>query len=154
MSRLNLLSFQILCVALATVTPVSGRDSPPPDPAELLGAWVGFEKDVMYFCRLDLTRDGRGYCSFTYFDDPPKLYEVKAWSLDGFVLDITLSPVDKGAEPIHIRGQANHRMMLLEFGGVEKLSWKRQMTLVKDTDLAEKNKQAKERIEKQKSSTK
>jgi hypothetical protein len=139
-----------LLFAIAALSIRADKPVPPPDPKSLVGAWFGLDQNRLIFCRLELNPDGKGFCSTTYVNNPARLYVVEKWSLDGFNLNTDLTPADKDAEPIQLKGGGGPPELVLEIGGIGEKTWKRQLRLFKEQDFLAKNERVKKRIEKYK----
>ena len=104
----------------------------PPDPDKLVGAWIGFDQNHTYFCRLEPTANRKGFFSTVLVTEPADLYVIENFSLDGFTIAFDLKP-DKQAENIYVKGLADTQRMFLEMGGIGK-KWKREFTLFNDQE--------------------
>jgi hypothetical protein len=113
---------------------------------ELAGEWLGYDEDMLSFYRLELSQDGRGSCSTTFLDNPATIYRVERWSLDGYNIDIKLSPASKEAEPIYMKGTTALRRLSLEVGGLE-IKWTRQLSLLNEHEFLRKWNRVKTKME-------
>ena len=64
---LRLFALGILLMPLATIS----SELDPPKPKLLLGAWIGFDQDILRFCRVELERGGKGVCTVSYVREAP-----------------------------------------------------------------------------------
>ena len=118
----------------------------PPAKSSVIGAWVGFDQDRLFFCRLELSAKDTGLFATTFVNNPARLYAVSAWKLDGFKLEISLDPIDKEAEPIFLKGDVEHPQLTLEFGG-KNGEWKRKLVLFDEREFRTRNERLMRRIE-------
>ena len=130
----------LLAVHAAAEKPV-----PPPDPKVIVGSWFGYDEDLIRFCRLELDRDGKGYCTIL-FRDSPLLYRINNWSIEGFNVRAELMPLDKEAARLVLRGSAKHHAMTVEFAETDS-QWKREFRLFKEEEFLTKNRKAERHIE-------
>jgi hypothetical protein len=134
----------LLCI-LAAASSLADKPVKPPAVEEIIGAWFGLDQDRLRFCRLELNAGYTGLCSVTFVDDPPVLYKVSRWSLDGFNLAADLAPLDKEATALYLKGTATRHELILEVGEVSR-SWKRELTLFNEKEFLAKNSQARDRV--------
>lgn len=143
----NLRRCALVCFTIVACSTIASKVASPPEPHDLVGSWIGFEHDRLYFCRLELEASGKGYFAKMYTDNPALLYIVKSWSLSDRDLAIELLPVDEAAEPIYLKGAASRSEMLLEIGEPS-TGWKRELRLFNEKQFMEKRDRTKQRIDK------
>jgi len=101
-----------------------------PTMEDLGRVWIGtVPKGILEFFRLELNKEGAGLLTVQYLPQEPAVaYRVSRTSLSGYDVSFALEPLEKGAEPIYLRGQATPGDLDLEVGGVTG-KWKRPVFL-------------------------
>jgi hypothetical protein len=123
----------------------------PPNPKELVGAWIGFDNDELEFTRLDLRSDFTGYCARLGPADTElhglgvAVYRVTKWDIDDWDFRISLTPLSTDAEPIELRGKYNGFSLHLELSGTNG-KWNRSLVLNRESRENASNIEARDKI--------
>ena len=127
--------------------------APPPTPADVVGAWLGFSDGRVEFLRLEFDDGGTGYACISYLPGfPARLYRIETWTLKGGSIAISARPIDPEGESIFLRKVAySYTALQLEFGGK---GWKRTATLIRERLFSSRAADVKERIDKHRRSQK
>lgn len=139
----------LICAFAVVVGVFAEQQMRPPTKVSLVGNWIGYDQDRLFFCRLELEEKGKGFFAKAYVDHPAVLYTVESWSLDAFELKISLLPVDRDAYPIYLKGSAGFSQLTLEMGEANS-RWRRELTLFNERMLKAKSGRTLERIDKYK----
>lgn len=111
---------------------------------ELADEWSGFTEDGIYFS-LDLTKSGRGTCSYVYYQGQSRLLTVETWKPNGHEISVRLGPIDENVDGIHeMRGHVSWLTMDLVVSGG---SWSRKVLLRREADRSRRAALVRERIE-------
>jgi hypothetical protein len=104
MNRLIFVVFGILFLTVAAdwATPKNSTRILP-SAQDLVGAWIGFDKDCVFFYRITLENRGRGKCEVLYGEKSIDSYNVDDWRVVSNKLVVTVSPVNRSSEEIEIR---------------------------------------------------
>jgi len=148
--------FQVICaLAIVLVSVASNayaeKKAIPPKPQDLIGVWIGFDDDELFFSRLDLRSDFTGYLARVsprdtiLHDYGVFAYRVTKWTVDDWNLDISLTPATPKAESIQVRGHYNGFSLRLEITGTDGL-WKRNVVLDREVRETAANKETREKI--------
>jgi len=135
---------------LAAVSSAASKRAKPPEPADLIGVWIGFTEDELGFYRLDLRPDFTGYCAFVAPPDTilhvqgVRTYRVKSWRLNGWALETDLVPLGAKAA-IFLRGRYDGFALQLNVGGMG--SWQRKLVLRPESRAVIPNRETKQAIE-------
>ncbi len=105
---------------------------PPPKVDAIADTWIGFTKDDLNLYRLTLRSDGTGVCAFTFVREPALAYEVTAWKLSGYNVEIVLKPIDPSAEPIRMKGQTAGWHLNLNVSGT---GWNRDLKMYRESEV-------------------
>jgi hypothetical protein len=115
------------------------KKAAPPKPEEFVGTSIGSGEDET-FTRLALWVDFTGYCAFVA---PPEfitheyrvsLYRVLRRSLEGWKLNVTLTPISSHDERIYLKGLRGTLSLQLKIGGVNK-KWNQRVLLRKESRI-------------------
>jgi len=60
MFNITKLLLPALCVG-TILTVLAEKRVAPPEPGDIVGTWMGFDQDLLTFCRLELHSDGKGF---------------------------------------------------------------------------------------------
>jgi hypothetical protein len=131
------------CIVLAgclAFPPSAGSYTvPPPREAHLVGWWMGFTQDDLYFIRIRLDAGGTGVCSRAFFRDQPSVLEVTSWRLSGAGLRIEARPRSTNSWSMTITGEATagttmHLKVVSDDGCTR---WTRRLDLKRETRVLE-----------------
>lgn len=130
-------------IFFSAIIAVANRPAKAPKPEEMAGVWIGFDSDGLEFTRLDLRADFTGYCArvspadTVLHEHGVQGYRVTKWTVDGWKVVISLTPVDTKAEAVYLRGRFSGFSLRLEVGGADG-KWKRDLVLYREsrTDAA------------------
>jgi len=117
--------------------------------AQLATVWVGSEAGgaIGDYFRLELDEQGRGVLTVHWLPgESAQAYEVRAYSLKKYDIELSLEPADPDAEGIYLRGTAVPYRLQLEVGG-KGLNWKRRIALDRGSELLEQLKITKDRAD-------
>ena len=117
-------------LALGVAVSVAAKPVRQPTMADLAQVWIGSEpKGILEFFRLELDKEGVGLLTVQYLPQNPAVaYRVRKTSLSQYRVTFVLTPIDRGAEPIYLRGDAYPGTLYLEVGD-PKGNWKRDIFL-------------------------
>ena len=151
---MKMISYAVAVLALLgplSLPAVSAKQPRPPKPEELVGTWIGFWEDEE-FTRLELWPDFTGYCAYVApVEDITHqygvhVYRVTHWTLDGWKLDISLTPINSSDESIYLKGRLANLSLQLEVGGLAR-KWKEHVVLHKESRIQTSNLETKTKIE-------
>jgi len=126
MTRRTLL---LASLALVVALPVAAKRIRQPTMADLAQVWIGGPPKGIEFFRLELDKEGVGLLTVQYLPHHPAVaYRVLKTSLSKYRVTFVLNPLESGAEPIFLRGEAYPGTMYLEVGN-PKNNWKRDIFL-------------------------
>ena len=118
-----------------SVVALGDRPIKPPVERNLVGHWVGFCDQRLYFYRLNLRGDNTGKLVVVYAEDEPDIYSVR-WQLNERQLQLNLFPLTTNAEIMTCYvAKIESRRLDIEFAGVGK-DWKRTASLLNEKALA------------------
>ena len=130
------------------------KKAAPPTAKELVGVWVGFDSDELTFTRLDLRPDSTGFCARVspadtiLHDQGVHLYRVTKWSVNGWNIEIHMTPASNATAVGYVRGRIGLASMRLTIGGSENGGWKEEPFLHPESRIAISNQETKSEIEK------
>jgi len=140
--------FAVSGLGLARATTVAS----PPNSTELIGVWFGFSEADAEFVRVELKSDMTGICAVVASPtvlsrqaEDVGVYVINRWRLDGWKLEIDLSPEDAKAEPMRLSGTFDGSGLHAQMSGI-KSKWKRALLLQKESSFDEANRAAIEAI--------
>ena len=109
---------------------------PPADDKQLVGDWIGYQSDGLYFYRLALNRDGGGACVSVYQPDKSSdAYAVDPWRINGETLLINMSHLTGAGEGIAVSVSTwNNLQMELIIKGMTD-NWQRKAILYKESEF-------------------
>ncbi len=125
------------------------KEAIPPKPEDLIGVWVGFDNDELFFSRLDLRPDFTGFLARVSPNDTALhhygvfAYRVTKWTIDGWDFSASLTVETPGAESIHMRGRYNGFSLHVELSGT---SWVRNIILEREMREAAADKETRAKI--------
>jgi len=117
----------------------------------LVGVWIGFWQDEE-FTRLDLRPDFTGYCAHVAPPDSivhqsaVHVYRVTRWTVDGWQINVDLTPIDSRDESIYLKGRMHFLSLQLDIGGASR-KWHEQVVLRKEALIQSSNQETKDKIE-------
>jgi hypothetical protein len=129
---------------LTVATVLASRPVNPPSRSQVVGVWSGYS-DHLDFLRLELDDNGAGYlCVGWVSGDKPELYRVQRWAYSEWNLDLSVVPLDPGAEPVYLTNTVcGYEDLKCGFGGKD---WRRKATLVCEREWNLRSKPLAERI--------
>jgi hypothetical protein len=156
-ASLLLTLFALLGLTLVDAPVVAGqaKRAKPPELKELVGAWIGFDRDQLTFTRLDLRGDSTGYCArvspadTVLHEQGVHLYRITKWSVDGWNIEIQMSPLSNATAVGYVKGQIGLASLRLTIGGKENGGWKEEPFLQPESRITISNKETKDKIEQQ-----
>ena len=125
----------------------------PPAMDQVAGVWCGYTGDELDFYRLELNKDGTGWCASAYLPDTilysygVHLYRIQKWGLDKRIISFALTPTSTKSEPIYLKGNASSHILRLKVGGTS-LKWSRDLVMRPESNFEIPNKDTKEAIKK------
>jgi hypothetical protein len=146
-------AFAILIGALTRSGMAADKKATPPTPKELVGVWIGFDLDELYFTRLELRPDFTGFLAriapadTILHQDGVHFYRLKSWRVDGWNVGIQMSPVSNATNVGYVRGRVGLGSLRLTIGGPENGGWKEQLLLYPEARITVSNRETKEKIE-------
>ena len=144
-------AFAILIVPLTGLA--VAKEAKPPTPEELTGVWIGFDRDELRFTRLELRQDSTGFLArvapadTTLHDQGVQVYRVTRWKVDGWNIEISMSPLSNATKVGYIRGRVGLASLELVIGGPENRGWKEELILYPESRMAVSNQETKEEIQ-------
>jgi len=123
----------------------------PPTRDKLVGAWIGFSEDELDFARLDLNTGSASHFVTISPNDTSLhkyggfVYEITNWTMTGWKLSFSLTPMNASAEPIYVSGVFNGFSLQLEMGSPSK-EWQKKLVLYRESRVEASNKEAKDMI--------
>lgn len=130
------------------------KKATPPAAKELVGVWVGFDSDELTFTRLDLRPDSTGFCARVspadtiLHDQGVHLYRVTKWSVNGWNIEIHMTPVSNATAVGYVKGRIGLASLRLTIGGPENGGWKEEPLLHPESRIVTSNEEAKSQIQK------
>ena len=125
------------------------KEAIPPKPEDLIGVWIGFDNDELFFSRLDLRSDFTGFLARVSPNDTVLhhygvfAYRVTKWTINGWNFNGELTAATPGAESIQMRGSYNGFSLHVELSGT---IWVRNIILERDVREAAANKETRAKI--------
>ena len=152
---------RIITTAVALLTMTSGctmlspdfKRASPPAVDQVAGIWCGYTSDNLSFYRLELNKDGTGWCASVHLPDTclykygTHQYRIQKWELDQRRISFVLTPETTSSEPIYIKGIASSSLLRLEVGGTS-LNWSRDLVMRPESNFTTPNRDTKEAIKK------
>jgi len=124
-----------LALSLSTVTAGAAKLATPPTAKELVGVWIGFDRDQLTFSRLKLNQDSTGFLARVSPADTilhvsgVHVYRITKWRVDGWNIEIIVSPASNATSVGYIKGRIGLASMRLRIGGPENGGWKEEPLL-------------------------
>ena len=156
-ARLSLLSALFVLVVLVASQMGRGaagsKEATPPTAKELVGVWLGFDSDQLTFTRLDLRADSTGFCARVSpadtirHDQGVHVYRVTKWSVNGWNIEIHMSPVSNAFPVGYVRGRTGLASLRLTIGGPENGGWKEEPFLQPESRIMISNQETRDKIE-------
>jgi len=125
----------------------------PPSTKDLVGIWIGFDSDELTFTRLDLRDDSTGFCARVspadtiLHDQGVHVYRITKWSVNGWNIEIHLSPVSNATGIGYVKGRIGLASLRLTIGGPENGGWKEEPFLHPESRMVISNQETRDRIE-------
>jgi len=109
----------LLSVGISATDTLASKKPRPPTRADLASVWVGGEpQDPLEYFRLELDENGAGILTIQYLPGKPAVaYKVAATSLSGYAVSLDVEPIDAGAQPLQVRGEAVPGLLRLQVTG-------------------------------------
>ena len=136
----------------AILTPNFKRASSP-TVDQVAGIWCGYTSDELAFYRLELNKDGTGWCASVHLPNTclykygTHQYRIQKWELDQRRISFVLTPDTTSSEPIYIKGVASSSLLQLEVGGAS-IKWSRDLVMRPEKNYTIPNMDTKEAIKK------
>ncbi len=156
-ARLSLLCGLLVLVVLVGSQIGSGaagsKNATLPTAKELVGVWLGFDSDQLTFTRLDLRADSTGFCARVspadtiLHDQGVHVYRVTKWSVNGWNIEIHVSPVSNAFPVGYVKGRIGLASLRLTIGGPENGGWKEEPFLHPESRIMISNQETRNRIE-------
>ncbi len=124
----------------------------PPTAKELVGVWIGFDSDELNFTRLDLRADSTGFCARVspadtiLHDQGVHIYRVTKWSVNGWNIEIHMTPVSNATGVGHVKGRMGYASLKLTISGPENGGWKEEPFLHPESRIMISNQETRDRI--------
>lgn len=128
------------------------KKAAPAMPKELVGAWVGFDKDELTFTRLELRADSTGYCARVSPGDTSlhsygvQVYRINKWGITDRKITIDLAPLSSNAEVVDLNGLVGMADLDLEITGLNN-KWRRKVLLYPELRIETSNRETKQAID-------
>lgn len=138
----------LLTVGPSATDALASKKPRQPTRSDLATVWVGGEpEEPLEYFRLELDANGTGILTVQYLPGKPAVaYRVLATSLSGYAVKLDLDPVDDGAQPLQVRGDAVPGLMRLQVAG-RAPDWTRHIQLQRYDQLLERIRAVTERAE-------
>lgn len=143
----------ILIGALTGSGIAADKKATPPTAKELVGVWIGFDLDELYFTRLELRPDFTGFLARVAPADTilhqngVHVYRLTSWRVDGWNVAIQMSPASNATNVGSVRGRAGLASIRLTIAGPENGGWKEQLLLYPEARITASNQETKKKIE-------
>jgi hypothetical protein len=124
----------LCCLALSvTAEPPQATLAVPPEEKDILGAWIGFDTEAVFFYRLTIT-DKVGSFAYSFPNYPVRCYGVASWSLKQGAISLDMTNSTKVAELIHASGRASNYRLDLTVEAVDGTGgkWTRKVSLFRE----------------------
>jgi hypothetical protein len=154
------------CILVFTVLSITGaakgaaaaenKKATPPTAKDLVGVWIGFDRDELTFTRLDLRADATGFCARVspadtiLHDQGVHLYRIEKWTVNGWNIEIQMSPLSNATKVGYVKGRIGLASLRLTIGGPENGGWKEEPFLYPESRVMTSNQETREQIEKTK----
>ena len=150
---------RIITTAAALLTMTSGcamlapahKRASPPTVDHVAGIWCGYTSDELSFYRLELNKDGTGWCASVHLPDTclykygTHQYRIQKWELDQRRISFVITPMTASSEPIYLKGRASSHLLQLEVGGASN-KWSRNLVMRPEKNFKIPNRDTKEAI--------
>jgi hypothetical protein len=153
-ARLSLLLALAVLIASQTGSgTATNKKAAPPTAKDLVGVWIGFDSDELTFTRLDLRPNSTGFCARVspsdtiLHDQGVHVYRVTQWNVDGWNIEIHISPVSNAAGVGYVKGRIGLASLRLTIGGPENGGWKQEPFLHPESRIVTSNQQTRDGIE-------
>ena len=149
----GLLAFAVLVWSDTGSGAAANKRATPPIAKDLLGTWIGFDSDQLTFNRLDLRTDSTGYwarvspADTILHDQGVHVYRIAKWSVDGWNIDIHVSPVSNATGIGYVKGRIALASLRLTIGGPENGGWKEEPFLHPESRIMTSNQDTRDKIE-------
>jgi hypothetical protein len=149
----HVFAFAILIGALTRSGMAADKKATPPTAKELVGVWIGFDVDELYFTRLELRPDSTGFLARVapadtiLHQDGVHVYRLTSWHVDGWNVAIQMSPMSNATNVGYVRGRVGLASLRLTIGGPENGGWKEQLLLYPESRITVSNQETKAKIE-------
>ena len=136
----------------AMLSPGNKRPSPP-TVDHVAGLWCGYTGDELAFYRLELNKDGTGWCASVHLPDTclyscgTHQYRIQKWELDQRRISFVITPMTASSEPIYLKGRASSHLLQLEVGGAS-IKWSRSLVMRPEKNFTIPNRDTIEAIKK------
>lgn len=140
----------VLSVGLCVSDALASKKVRQPTSSDLATVWVGGAPgDPLEYFRLELDTNGAGILTVQYLPGKPAVaYKVLATSLSGYRVSLETEPVDDGAQPVQVRGEAIPGLLRLQVGA-RAPDWTRDIQLQRYDQLLERIRAVTERAQEQ-----
>jgi hypothetical protein len=149
----GVLAFAVL-IGPQTRGMAADKRATPPTAKDLVGVWIGFDGDELTFTRLDLRADSTGFCARVspadtiLHDQGVHVYRITKWSVNGWNIEIRLSPVSNATGIGDVKGRIGLASLRLTIGGPENgPGWKEEPFLHPESRIMISNQETRDRIE-------
>lgn len=146
--------FVVLLVGLQCGSGIAETKKPiPPAAKDLVGVWIGFDKDELTFNRLDLRADSTGFLARVSPADTilhqlgVHVYRIRKWSLNGWSIEVQMVPESNASAVGYVKGRTDFASIRLTIGGRENGGWKEEPFLQPEARISISNQETKSRIE-------
>jgi hypothetical protein len=143
----------LLAGALCASRITEAKKAMPPAAKELVGVWIGFDKDELTFNRLDLRGDSTGFLARVspadtiLHEQGVHVYRIQKWAVNGWNIEVQLVPESNAFAVGYVRGRIDLDSMRLTIGGPENGGWKEEPFLQPESRISTSNQETKNRIE-------
>lgn len=150
----SILAFAVLVGPQTGTALAQDKKAIPPSSKNLVGIWIGFDSDQLTFTRLDLRPDLTGFCARVspadtiLHDQSIHVYRVTKWSVDGWNIEIQMSPVSNASGVGYVKGRIGLASIKLTIGGPENGGWKEEPFLYPESRIMTSDQETREGIEK------
>ncbi|MBZ5665605.1 MAG: hypothetical protein LAO30_13465 [Acidobacteriia bacterium] len=149
----GVLAFAVLIGPQTGSGVAANKRATPPTAKDLVGVWIGFDSDQLTFNRVDLRADSTGFCARVspadtiLHDQGVHVYRITKWSVDGWNIEIRMSPVSNATGVGYVKGRIGLASLRLTIGGPENGGWKEEPLLHPESRIMISNQETRDTIE-------
>lgn len=138
----------LVAISLLATEALANKKPRQPTRSDLAAVWVGGEpEEPLEYFRLELDANGTGILTVQYLPGETAVaYRVLTTTLSGYAVGLDVQPVDRGAQPLKVRGEAIPGLLRLQVTG-RAPDWTRDIRLQRYDQLLERIRAVTEKAE-------